>query len=56
VNLAGMTINVLLLAALLAYTTYTVIQEESQDPLAAKTPESKDRIKLTDPERRTLSQ
>ncbi len=54
VNLSGMMINVLLLTALLAYTTYTVIQEESKDPMAAQTPDSKDRIKLTHPEQRPL--
>lgn len=32
VNLAGMAINVFLLAALLAYTTYVIVQEESHEP------------------------
>jgi hypothetical protein len=40
VNLAGMAINVLLLAALLAYTTYAVIREESQEALAVIKPKN----------------
>lgn len=38
VNLAGMAINVLLLVALLAYTTYSVIQEEGQKSVAGPRP------------------
>ena len=38
VNLAGMAINVLLLAALLAYTTYTVIRDEGQKSVAGPRP------------------
>ncbi len=38
VNLAGMAINVLLLAALLAYTTYVIIREEGQESLAGPRP------------------